>query len=142
MDVSIESRKRRVSYLEVDVFQSPHNNAVQWLLWKFQAWVLLHALNVYQGAHQLSVQQSLVGQPFNVLGSVWVDVLQRAGEFVVEPLNERDDASWDAEDLAGCDGGQLLVVLPLLGVLNDNNLVAVLKNLKELSEFLVGPALC
>ena len=68
---------------------------------------------------------------------MWVDVLQRASKFVVKPLNKGNDASWDAEDLARCDSGQLLVVLPLLGVLNDNNLVAVLEDLEELSEFLV-----
>lgn len=66
-------------------------------------------------------------------------MLERTSELVIEPLNEGNDASWDAEDLAGRDGRQLLVILPLLGVLNDDNLLAVLENLQELSKLLVGP---
>ena len=68
-----------------------------------------------------------------------VDVLEGASKLVVEALNEGYDASGDAEDLTGLDIGQLLVVLPLLGVLDDDNLVAVLEDLEELAELLVGP---
>jgi hypothetical protein len=70
---------------------------------------------------------------------VRVDVLERAGELVVKSLNEGYDAAGNAEDLAGFDVGQLLVVFPLLGVLDDDNLIAVLENLEELAELLVGP---
>lgn len=127
------------AYLEVDVFQSPHDDAVQWLLRQLQAGVLLQALDVHEGAHQLGIQQRLVGQPLNVLGRVRVNVLERASELVIEPLDKGNNASWDAEDLARCDGRQLLVVLPLLGVFNDNNLVAVLEDLEQLAKLLVGP---
>jgi len=69
---------------------------------------------------------------------VRVNVLEGTGELVIEPLDKGNDASRDAEDLARCDGRQLLVILPLLGVLDDDNLFAVLKNLQELSELLIG----
>jgi hypothetical protein len=70
---------------------------------------------------------------------VRVDVLEGASELVIEALNEGYDASRNAEDLTGLDVGKLLVVLPLLGVLDDNDLVAVLEDLEELAELLVGP---
>jgi len=73
---------------------------------------------------------------------VWVDVLQRTCELIVEPLHVRYDAARDAEDLAATDGRQLLVVLPLLGVLDDNNLFGVLEDLKELAELLVCTEMC
>ena len=65
-------------------------------------------------------------------------MLKRTGEFVIESLNEGDNASWNTEDLAGCNGRQLLIILPLLGILNDNNFLAVLENLQELAKLLVG----
>jgi hypothetical protein len=65
-------------------------------------------------------------------------VLEGARELVVEALNEGYDASRDAEDLAGLDVRQLLVVLPLLGVLDDDDLAALLEDLEELAELLVG----
>jgi hypothetical protein len=104
--------------------------------------VLLQALNVDQGTHKLSVQQRLVGQSLDVLSSVRVDVLQRAGKLVVEPLHERYDAARNAEDLASTDRGQLVVVLPLFGVLNDNNLRGVLENLEKLAKLLVRTGSC
>jgi hypothetical protein len=69
---------------------------------------------------------------------VRVNVLEGARELVVEALNKGYDASRDAEDLARLDGRQLLVVLPLLGVLDDDNLAALLEDLEELAELLVG----
>ena len=67
-----------------------------------------------------------------------VNVLEGASELVIEPLNKRNNAARDAEDLAWCNGRQLLVILPLLGVLNDNNFLAVFENLQQLAKFLVG----
>lgn len=109
-------------------------------MWQFEARVLLEVLDVDQGTHKLSVQQSLVRQSLNVFGSVWVDVLQGAGELVVEPFNERYDAAGNAEDLALCDVRQLLIILPLFGVLDDDNLLGVLEDLKEFAELLVRTA--
>lgn len=68
-------------------------------------------------------------------------MLKGTSELVIESLNEGNDASWDTEDLARCDGRQLLIILPLLGILDDNNLLAVLENLQQLAKFLVGPVL-
>jgi hypothetical protein len=68
---------------------------------------------------------------------VRVNVLQRAGELVVEPLDEGYNAAGNAEDVAIANRWQLVVVLPFLGVLDDNNLVGVLENLEELAELLV-----
>lgn len=109
-------------------------------MWQFEAGVLLEVLDVDQSTHKLSVQQSLVRQSLDIFGSVRVDVLQGAGELVVEPLNERYDAAGNAEDLALCDGRQLLIILPLFGVLDDNNLLGVLEDLKEFAELLVRTA--
>jgi hypothetical protein len=94
-----------VSYLEVDVFQPPHNDTVQRVLWQFQACILLEALNVDESTHKLSVQQGLVGQSLDVLGCVGVNVLQRAGKLVVKPLDKGHNAARNAEDGALLDRG-------------------------------------
>jgi hypothetical protein len=109
---------------------------------QLQACVLLQALDVDQGTHKLGVQQSLIGQSLDVLGGVRVNMLQRAGKLVIESLDERDNAAGNAEDLARTDRGQLLVVLPFLGVLNDNNLRGVLENLEKLAKLLVRTGTC
>lgn len=106
-------------------------------MWQLQARVLLQALDVDQGTHKLGVQQGLVCQTLNVLGCVGVDVLQRTCELVVEPLNERHNTAGNAEDRALFDRGQLVIILPLLGVLDDDNLLGVLEDLEELAELLV-----
>jgi hypothetical protein len=69
---------------------------------------------------------------------VGVNVLQRAGELVVEPLYKGHNAARDAEDLALLNRGQPVIVLPLFGILNHDNLVGVLKDLEELAKLLVG----
>jgi hypothetical protein len=109
-------------------------------LWKVKALLLLQALDVDQCAHKLGVQRALVCETLNIFGRVGVDVLKRAGELVVEPLDKRDNAAGNAEDLALVDCGCLLVVLPFLGVLDDNNLVAGLENLQQFTELLVSPS--
>jgi hypothetical protein len=123
------------------MLQSSHDDTVERVLWQLEAGVLLQALDVDEGTYKLSVQQSLVGQPLNILGSVGIDVLQRARQLVIEPLDERYYAAGDAEDLARVDWGQLVVVLPLFGVLDDDNLLCVLEDLQKLAELLVGPGL-
>jgi hypothetical protein len=70
------------------MLQSSHDDTVERVLWQLEAGVLLQALDVDEGTHKLSVQQSLVGQPLNVLGSMGIDVLQRARQLVIEPLDE------------------------------------------------------
>lgn len=124
------------------MLQAAHDDAVQRLLGQLKALDLLEVLDVDQSADKLGVQGALVGQALNVLGRVGVDVLERAGELVIEPLDKGDDAAGNAEDLAGGDGGDLLVVLPLLGVLDDNNLVAGLEDLEQLAKLLVGAVTC
>jgi hypothetical protein len=102
------------------VFQAAHNDAVQRLLGQLKALDVLEVLDVDEGAHKLCVQ----------------------GTLVIEPLGEGHDAAGNAEDLARSDGGRLLVVLPLLGVLNDNDLIAALEDLQKLAELLVGAVTC
>jgi hypothetical protein len=68
---------------------------------------------------------------------VGVNVLQRAGELVIEPLYKRHNAARNAEDFASTNRGQLVVVLPLFGVLDDDNLVGVLENFEKLAKLLV-----
>jgi hypothetical protein len=70
------------------MLQSSHDDTVERVLWQLEAGVLLQALDVDEGTHKLSVQQSLVGQPLNVLGSMGIDVLQRARQLVIEPLDK------------------------------------------------------
>jgi hypothetical protein len=130
------------TYLEVDVLQAAHDNAVHGVLGQLEALVGLEALDVDQSAHKLGVQGALVGETLDVLGRVGVDVLERAGKLVVEPLDKGDDAAGDAEKLAGGDGGELLVILPLLSVLNNDNLLAALEDLEKLGKLLVGAASC
>ena len=124
------------------MLQAAHDNAVHRVLGQLEALVGLKALDVDQGAHKLGVQGALVGQTLDVLGRVGIDVLERAGELVIEPLHEGHNAAGNAEDLARVDGGELLIVLPLLGVLNNNNLVAVLEDLEKLAKLLVGAVGC
>jgi hypothetical protein len=69
---------------------------------------------------------------------VGVDLLKRAGELVIEPLNERDNAAGNLENLALLDNGRLLIVLPLLSTLDNNDFLALLEDLKELAKLLVG----
>lgn len=71
---------------------------------------------------------------------MWVDMLKRASKLVIEPFYKGHDAAGDAEDFARCDGREFLVILPLLGVLDNNNLLTGLENLKKFAELLVGPA--
>lgn len=122
------------------MLQSPHNDAVEDVLVEVQGGVLLQLLGVQQRAHERDVERRLVGQALDVLGRVGVDVLQRARELVVQALDEGGDAAGDAEDLARRDGRQLLVVLPVLGVLDHNNVLVVLENLQQLREVLLCPA--
>jgi hypothetical protein len=77
-----------VTYLEVDVLQPAHDNAVERVLWEFQLSVGLQALYVDESTDKLGVKESLVGQTLDVLSSVRVDVLEGASELIVEPLNE------------------------------------------------------
>jgi hypothetical protein len=68
-----------------------------------------------------------------------VDVLERTCELVIEPLDEGCHASGDLEDLLIGKGRELLVILPLLCVLNNNDVPVVLENLEQLGEVLLSP---
>lgn len=130
---------RVYTYLEVDVLQPAHDYAVGGLLWDLETLPLLQALDVDHRAYKLSVQGALVCEALNVLGCVGIDMLQGAGELIVKPLDERDNAAGNLESLALLDGGCLLVVLPLLSILDNNNLLAVLEYLEQLAELLFSP---
>jgi hypothetical protein len=124
------------------MLQPAHDHAVGGVLWDLDILPCLQALDVDHCAHKLSVQGALVCEALNVLGCVGIDMLERASELVVEPLNKRDNAAGNLEDLALLDGGCLLVVLPLLSVLDNNNLLAVLERLEQLAELLFSPGSC
>ena len=132
------------AYLEVDVLQPAHDDAIERLLGHAQGAVvlLLELLDVYQRANKRSVQGALVGQAVDVLGRMRVDVLERTGQLVVEPLDERNDAARDLEDLALGDGGLLVIVFPLLGTLDHDNLLGALERLQELVELLLCAGIC
>lgn len=130
------------AYLEVDVLQPAHDHAVGRLLWDLETFLLLQALDVDHGAHKLSVQGTLICETLDVFGCVRINVLEGTSELIVEPLDERHNAAGDLEDLALLNDGCLLIVLPFLSVLDDNNLLAVLECLKQLAELLVSPANC
>lgn len=134
----VTNAARSHAYLEVDVLQSAHDHAVGRVLRNLQALPLLQAVDVDRCAHKLGVQRTLVGEALDVLGCMGVDVLQGASKLVVEPLHERDNAAGDLEELALLDDGGLLVVLPLLSALDNNNLLAVLEDLEKLAKLLVG----
>lgn len=134
--------RQNSAYLEVNVLQPAHDDTVGRVLRKFNALPLLQALNVDHSAHELSVQGALVCKALNILGGVRVDLLERAGQFIIEPLNERDDAAGNLEELTLLDNRCLLIVLPFFSTLNDNNLLALLENLEELAELGVGTARC
>lgn len=133
---------RLEAYLEVDVLQPAHDDAVGSILRDLEALPLLEALNVDRCAHKLSVQRTLICEALDVLGCMRVDVLKRAGELVIEPLDKGNHAARNLEDLPILDGGRLLVILPLLGALNDDDLVAGLEDLQKLAKFLIGPSKC
>jgi hypothetical protein len=127
-----------VSYLEVDVLQPTHHNPVQDFLVEVELGALLQGLRIHQCPDQSCVEGSLVCQAVHILGGVGIDVLERTSELVVEPLNEGGNASGDPEDLFRGDGRQLLIVFPLLGVLDDNNVLVGLQNLEKLGEIALG----
>jgi hypothetical protein len=54
-------QKGAMTYLEVNVLQSPHDNAVQRILREVELGVLLEALNIDEGTDKLSIQQCLIG---------------------------------------------------------------------------------
>lgn len=121
------------------MLQSAHNNAVGRLLRNLESLPLLQAFNVDHRAHELGIQGALIGETLDVFSCVRIDVLKRAGKLIVEPLNERDNAAGNLEKLAVFNDGRLLIVFPLLSILDNNNLLAVLEDLEKLAEFLVGP---
>lgn len=129
------------AYLEVDVFQAAYDYSVSWLLWEVETFPLLQALNVDHRAYKLSVQRTLVRKALDIFSRVGVDVLKRAGKLIVKPLNEGDNAAGNLEELTFLNGRCLLVILPLLSVLDNDNLFAVLENLQKLAELLVGPGI-
>lgn len=55
-------------------------------------------------------------------------MLERSGELIVEPLDEGGNAPGDLEDFVRGDGGQFLVIFPLLSVLDDDDVVVILED--------------
>lgn len=124
------------------MLQPAHDDTVGRVLRDVKTLPFLEALDVDHCADKLSVQGALVCETLDILRCVRVDVLERAGKLVIEPLDKRDNAAGDLEELAVLDDGCLLVVLPLLGTLNNDNLLAVLKDLEKLAKLLVGAKTC
>ena len=114
------------------MLQPPHDDTVQRLLAQFQGTVLLEALRVHQSADKSNVEGGFISQTLDILGGVRIDVLERAGELIIEPLGKGHDAAGDLEDLARGNGWQLLIILPFLGILDNDNVTGVLEDLKQL----------
>jgi hypothetical protein len=71
-------------------------------------------------------------QTLNVLRSVRVDALEGTDELVVETLDVGDDAAGNLDVLLTfLQGRRLFIIVPLLGVLNNNVVVVLLEDLKE-----------
>lgn len=62
------------------------------------------------------VDHSLVLESIDVLSGVRIDVLETLGEFVVQSINETDDASLD-RDHGNFGGGRLVLILLVLVLL-------------------------
>jgi hypothetical protein len=73
---------------------------------------------------------------------VGVDVLKRPGELVIKPLHERHDTARDLEDLPLRDGGLFVVVFPLLGTLDNDDLLGAFERLQELVKLLLCTGTC
>jgi hypothetical protein len=64
-------------------------------------------------------------------------VLERPCELIVEPLDERHCAAGDLEDFALGNGRWLVVVLPLFGALDNDNVFCALERVEQLDELLL-----
>src|ERR1700722_9426899 len=73
------------------VFQASHDHPRKWVV-LFR--LLIKALSVTDSA----IENLLVLQSINVLGSMWINVLKAFGKFVIEPINEADDRSSDSDN--------------------------------------------
>ena len=120
------------------MFQAADDNAVDVFRTKLELSGGLAALGVDLGTHKVGVESALVSQPLDVLRSVRVDVLEHAGKLIIETLDEGRNAARNLEDLARGDGGELLVILPLLSALGDHNLLVVLEDFQETGDLLLG----
>lgn len=68
-----------------------------------------------------------------------VDALQRTDELIVKSLNVGNDASRNLDVLlAGLERRRLLVIVPLLGVLNNDVILVLLENLQKGRELLLS----
>jgi hypothetical protein len=121
------------------VLHSPHNDAVSIVLRHIDLLICHAVLDVQHTAHDLVVERLLVCQPLDIFSSVGIDVLEGAGELVIESLHNGCDASWDLENLSSHCLWWLVVILPGLGVLHDNHVAVLLEHLEKRSEFLIGP---
>ena len=118
------------TYLEVDVFQTAHNNSVHAILRDFKRRVFAEVLIVEKTSEDNVVKGTLILQSLDILRSVRVDALQRADKLVIESLNVGDDATRNLDVLlARLEAGGLLIVVPLLSVLNNYVIMVLLENL-------------
>lgn len=112
--------------------QTPLDDAVQALLGDLEGSILAEVLVVKKTTEDDVVEGALIGQPVDVLGGVGIDGLERAGELVIETLNERDNAAGDLEVLLTLgDGGEMVIIIPLLSALNNNVVLLLLEDLQE-----------
>ena len=112
--------------------QTPLDDAVQALLGDLEGGILAEVLVVEKATEDGVVEGALVGQAVDVLGGVGVDGLKRAGELIIETLNERDNAAGNLEVLLALrDGGEMVIVIPLLSALNNDVVLLRLEDLQE-----------
>ena len=123
--------------LEVDVFQSPHDDSVHTVLPRIVLVGLRVALDVDLGAEKVSEQLLLITQTIDVFRSVGVNVLQRPGEFVIQSLDVRNDAARDVDSLARSRRGLSVIVIPFFRTLSNNISTVFLQDSQKSRKLLV-----
>ena len=122
------------------MLQPPHDHPIQDILGHLELRVVLEVLHVEHRPDNVGVESALFHQPINVLHGVGIDMLQGSGKFVVEPLHEGDDAAGNPKHLPWCRHRLFLVVLPLLGILENDHFGVCAEKLEQLSKLLFCPA--
>lgn len=120
------------------MLESAHDDSVVVILWSVDGLVLGNGLDVDLSADDAVVEGALIGKSLDVLSGVWVDVLEGTGKLVVESLDKRDNRSWDLHGLALNGNWCLLIILPLLGILNDDVIWVVLEDGQKGLKLLLG----
>lgn len=121
------------------MLQAPADNTVDAVLVDLQTLVLAKHLVVQLCLEDEIVQRALISQALNVLGCVRVDVLERSGQLIVKTLDERHHAARNLDVLlAFGQDRRHIIVLPLLGILNNNVLAVLVQSAQKLRDFLLS----